>query len=105
MHLAVFCIGQYVSIVAVEEHKPFGDRFDCLDQLLFSAPAVGYVLCRAEEAEIFPSRAMFRAQLDMNPAGLAVRSYPAVLNSRRRSRRDRVVPRLQKLSNVFRVDE
>src|SRR5207302_11503328 len=95
IHLAVFCIRQQVSIVAVEEHKPFRDRFDCVDQLLLGAPAVGYVLRRAEEAEILPSCAMFRTQLNMDPADLAVRSYPPDLDSRRRSRRDRMVPRIQ----------
>src|SRR5439155_18761604 len=79
--------------------------FDRVDQLLLCSPAVGDVLRRAEESEILPSGTMFRAQLDMNPAGIAIRSYPAALDPPRRSRRDRVLPRIQKCNNVVRVNE
>src|SRR5438309_1192480 len=93
---AIVAVGQHISVLVIEQHKPFRNRLDGVDQLLLGAFAVRDILRRSEEADILPIAVILRAQLYVYPACLAVGPYPTVLDPHRRLRRDNAPTGIEK---------
>src|SRR5262249_2084716 len=101
----IVAIGQDVAIFAVKQRKALRNRFYRVYQLLFGTLALGDVLRGAEKSDALPTRIVFWAQLDMDPANIAVGPHPAVLDCGRRSGLDHMAASLQKRGDVVPVNE